>query len=105
MAHFRLSIVTRKESVVEGKADIPRNVINCTAAWVWMGQGGGHRTGIAFSRRIEAMTRQHHTSFAQSIFGSAQRLFRSNGTAEILAPTHIDAPTARDIGVNLIGIR
>ena len=51
------------------------------------------------------MTRQHHTSFAQSIFESAQRLFRSNGTAEMLAPAHIDARTARDIGINLVGLR
>ena len=51
------------------------------------------------------MTRQHHPSFAQSIFGSAQRLFRSNDTAEMLAPAHIDARTARDIGINLVGLR
>jgi hypothetical protein len=59
----------------------------------------------SFTGRTKPMTRQHHTSFAQSIFGSAQRLFRSNGTAEMLAAPRIDARTARDIGVNLIGIR
>ncbi len=51
------------------------------------------------------MTRQHHTSFAQSIFGSAQRLFRSNDAACVLAPAHINASTARDIGINLVGLR
>ena len=50
------------------------------------------------------MTKQHQTSFAQSIFGSAQRLFRSNDTVGILAPAHIDARTARDIGINLVGL-
>jgi hypothetical protein len=70
-----------------------------------MGQGCGHQTGIAFNGRTEAMTRQHHTSFAQSIFGSAQRLFRSNKDHGLLAPAHIDARTARDIGINLVGLR
>jgi hypothetical protein len=70
-----------------------------------MGQSCGHQTPVAFSRRIEAMTRQHHTSFAQSIFGSAQRLFRSNDKAGMLAPAQIDARTARDIGINLVGLR
>jgi len=51
------------------------------------------------------MTRQHHTSIAQSILGSAQRLFRSNGNAEMLAPARIDTRTARDIGINLVGLR
>ncbi len=51
------------------------------------------------------MTRQHHTSFAQSIFGSAQRLFRSNKDHGLLSPAHIDARTARDIGINLVGLR
>jgi hypothetical protein len=59
----------------------------------------------SFTRRITIMTRQHHTSFAQSIFGSAQRLFRSNDAAGMLAPAHIDARTARDIGINLVGLR
>jgi len=59
----------------------------------------------SFIRRTKAMTRQHHTSFAQSIFGSAQRLFRSNKGHGLLAPTHIDAHTARDIGINLVGLR
>ena len=43
------------------------------------------------------MTTQHHTSFTQSIFGSAQRLFRSKKNNGLLAPAHIDARTARDI--------
>ena len=51
------------------------------------------------------MTRQHHPSFAQSIFGSAQRLFRSNRKHGLLAPVHIDARTARDIGINPVGLR
>lgn len=51
------------------------------------------------------MTRQHHTSFAQSIIGSAQRLFRSNRKHGLLAPADIDSRTARDIGVNLVGLR
>jgi len=59
----------------------------------------------SFSRKPRTMTRQHHTSFAQSIFGSAQRLFRSNAAACVLAPAHINASTARDIGINLVGLR
>ena len=51
------------------------------------------------------MNRQHHTSFARSIFGSAQRLFRSNKNHGLLDPAHIDARTARDIGINLVGLR
>jgi len=50
------------------------------------------------------MTRQNHTSFAQSIFGSAQRLLRSNKDHGLLAPAHIVARTARDIGINLVGL-
>ncbi len=50
------------------------------------------------------MTRQHHTSFAQSVFGSAKRIFRSNKDNGVLAPAHIDAHIARDIGVNMIGL-
>jgi hypothetical protein len=65
----------------------------------------GHQTGTAFTARTEAMTRQHHSSFAQSIFGSAQRLFRSNNDHGLLTTAHIDARTARDIGVNLVGLR
>jgi hypothetical protein len=69
-----------------------------------MVQHHGHQTGIAFTARIEAMNRQHHTSFAHSIFGSAQRLFCSNRNHGLLAPAQIDARTARDIGINLIGL-
>ena len=50
------------------------------------------------------MNRQHPPSFAQSIFGSAQRLFRSNQQHGLLAPAQIDARTARDIGINLVGL-
>ena len=50
------------------------------------------------------MTGQHHTSFTQSIFGSAQRLFRSKKTRSLLAPANIDARTARDIGINMVGL-
>ena len=59
----------------------------------------------SFTGRTKPMTRQHHTSFAQSIFGSAQRLFRSNDKAGMLAPAQIDTRTARDIGINLVGLR
>jgi hypothetical protein len=59
----------------------------------------------SFIGRTKTMTRQHLTSLAQSIFGSAQRLFRSNDAAGMLAPAHIDARTARDIGINLVGLR
>ncbi|MEE4236063.1 MAG: hypothetical protein V2I51_05025 [Anderseniella sp.] len=51
------------------------------------------------------MTRQHHTSFSQCIFGSARRLFRSDKGHGLLTPAHIDARTARDIGINLVGLR
>jgi hypothetical protein len=64
----------------------------------------GHQTGIAFTARIEAMNRQHHTSFAHSILGSAQRLFRSNKQHGLLAPAQIDARTAHDIGINMVGL-
>jgi len=50
------------------------------------------------------MTKQHHTSFTKTIFGSAQRLFRSSKHDSLLAPTHIDARTTRDIGINLVGL-
>jgi hypothetical protein len=50
------------------------------------------------------MTKQHHTSFTKNIFGSAHRLFRSNKTHSMLARTNIDASTARDIGINLVGL-
>jgi hypothetical protein len=58
----------------------------------------------SFTRRITIMTRQHHNSFAQSVFGSAKRIFRSNKDNSVLAPAHIDAHIARDIGVNMIGL-
>ena len=51
------------------------------------------------------MTKQHHTSFASRIIGSTQRIFRSSHNDNLLAPAHIDARTARDIGVNLVGLR
>ena len=51
------------------------------------------------------MTRQNHTSFARRIVGTTQRIFRSAHSNNLLAPTHIDARTARDIGVNLVGLR
>ena len=59
----------------------------------------------SFSRKLRTMTRQHHASFAQSIFGSAQRLFRSNKDHGLLAPANIDARTGHDIGINLVGLR
>ena len=37
------------------------------------------------------MTNQHDTSFTKNIFGSAQRLFRSNKARSLLAPANIDA--------------
>ncbi len=48
------------------------------------------------------MTVQHHTNFTKTIVGSAQRLFRSNKQHGLLASSHIDAHTMRDIGVNRI---
>jgi hypothetical protein len=69
-----------------------------------MVQGYGHKTRIFVTARTEAMTRQHHTSFTHSIFSSAQRLFRSNKDYGLLAPTNIDARTARDIGINVVGL-
>ncbi len=51
------------------------------------------------------MTRLHHTTFTQSIFGSAQRLFRPGSKTGLLAPSVIDAHMARDIGINLVGLR
>ena len=50
------------------------------------------------------MTTQHPSSFTRTIFGSAQRLFRSNNHHGLLANTHIDARTLRDIGVNPAGL-
>jgi hypothetical protein len=50
------------------------------------------------------MTRQHHTSLTKNIFTSAQRLFRSNKNNGLLTPAHIDAHTARDIGINMVGL-
>jgi hypothetical protein len=82
-----------------------RNVINCTSVSVRVVQGCGHQTGIAFTRRTEAMTTQHHTSFARRIIGSTQRIFRSSHSDNLLAPAHIDARTARNIGINLIDLR
>ena len=51
------------------------------------------------------MTRQHHTSFARRIVNSTQRIFRSAHSGNMLAPANIDARTARDIGINLVGLR
>jgi len=51
------------------------------------------------------MTTQHHTSFTKAIVGSAQRLFRSGKHHGMLASSHIDARTMRDIGVNPVGLR
>ena len=51
------------------------------------------------------MTTQHHTSFARRIIGSTQRIFRSSHSDNLLAPVHIDARTAKDIGINLVGMR
>jgi hypothetical protein len=70
-----------------------------------MGQCSAHQTGIAFAGRAEAMTRQHHTSFARRIVASTQRIFRSAHSDNLLAPAQIDARTARDIGINLVGLR
>jgi len=51
------------------------------------------------------MNMQHHTSFTRAILGSTQRLFRSNKNHGLVTSNYIDARTARDIGVNLVGIR
>ena len=50
------------------------------------------------------MTKQHHTSFANTIAGSAQRLFRSSKHHGLLASNHIDAHTMRDIGLNRVDL-
>ncbi len=50
------------------------------------------------------MNTQHQTSFTKAIIGSTQRLFRSSKTRSLLATNYIDARTARDIGVNTVGI-
>ena len=50
------------------------------------------------------MTMQHHTSFSKTIVGSAQRLFRSSRSHGLLASSHINARTMRDIGVNPVGL-
>ena len=59
----------------------------------------------SFDGRTKAMTRQHHTSFARRIVSSTQRIFRSTHSGNMLAPANIDARTARDIGINLVGLR
>jgi hypothetical protein len=61
-----------------------------------------HRKTAPLSRN-KAMTTQHHTSFTRNIVGSAQRLFRSKKPHGLLASSHIDARTMRDIGVNPVG--
>jgi len=59
----------------------------------------------SFIGRIKAMTRQHHTSFARRVVSSTQRIFRSALSDNPLALANIDARTARDIGINLVGLR
>lgn len=49
------------------------------------------------------MTTQHHISFTRTFVGSAQRLLRSKKHHGLLASSHIDARTMRDIGVNPVG--
>ena len=58
----------------------------------------------SFVRRTKALTRQHHTSFARRIVSSTQRIFRSADHGNLLAPERIDARTARDIGINVVGL-
>jgi len=50
------------------------------------------------------MTRQHHTSFTRAILNSTQRLLRSSRNNNILASSHIDALTLKDIGINPVGL-
>ena len=50
------------------------------------------------------MTTQHQPGFTKGILGSAQRLFRSSRSHGLLASTHIDARTMRDIGINPVGL-
>jgi hypothetical protein len=50
------------------------------------------------------MTTQHQSGFTRTIVGSAQRLFRSSRNHGLLASTHIDTRTMRDIGVNPVGL-
>ncbi|MEM9472070.1 MAG: hypothetical protein AAGA00_08930 [Pseudomonadota bacterium] len=50
------------------------------------------------------MTRQHHNSIAATILKSTQRLLRSNRNSNLLASSHIDARTMKDIGINPVGM-
>ena len=50
------------------------------------------------------MTRQHHKGFTSTILKSTQRLLRRNGNSNLLASSHIDARTMKDIGINPVGM-
>ncbi len=50
------------------------------------------------------MTRQHHNSIAATILKSTQRLLRSNRNSNLLASSHIDARTMKDIGINPVSL-
>ena len=50
------------------------------------------------------MNTQRQTSFTKTIFGSTQRLFRSNKNHSLLASNHINADTMKDIGVNPVDL-
>ncbi|MGI9514511.1 MAG: hypothetical protein ACR2OL_16560 [Anderseniella sp.] len=46
------------------------------------------------------MIKQHHTSFTAAILKSTQRFLRGNRNSNLLASSHIDARTMKDIGIN-----
>lgn len=50
------------------------------------------------------MNRQHHTSISQRLTKATRRLFRPKTRTGFLVSPRIDAHTARDIGVNLVGL-
>jgi 2-keto-3-deoxy-L-rhamnonate aldolase RhmA len=49
------------------------------------------------------LSQGHHNGITKTIVGSARRLVRSNKHHGLLASSHIDARTMRDIGVNPVG--
>ena len=50
------------------------------------------------------MNRQHHTSISQRLTKATRRLLRPKTRIGFLASPRIDAHTARDIGINLVGL-
>ena len=54
--------------------------------------------------RSPAMNRQHHPGFSQRMTEATRRLFRPKTSTGFLASPRIDAHTARDIGINTLGL-